>query len=675
MGRFSTLERPSPQQNGTVDLQRLIDESATFHVLVVRSSGGGTVVRRGADVVGFEATQPIYRLSLALDLPGSAGVTGSNLVGEQAGEAHLRWIVVDRPFVATPGRPPAGVAVDHSRSQRFVMQEATFRFAGGHALRAFGTGRTFPMSDDRGAPRLAVAAVGEIVDGAGSFRDRPGNLTLSGEVAEDGAFTGHVMIRMLDVDGLLRRDAVSEARDIGPQEEGITYLTWIAQKSKSPDQENTFSLTPAGRPRGLNIPVELRRVFTDFSSEDGFRVSRLETRDVIGREIGFGREARPRSPGAGTPATPFQFEGVSRYSFYGPRGETVGTLTANVLEGRSIQVALPGATDAPGLRFGYFGPIVCGTGCFANVNGMLYGTAGSVFAPPPAPHIISNLYIARLYDSTSRWKSPSAPRPEKIRLAQPHPQRRPDPLFLPLIERKDSFVDTHKRWRAGVTACADRFAAFIAETYNGYRHMGEFTGWEIDPDKLRDIFHAGGVKPFDEATFNRYAGRARGVFRTYRHDDREEIASAPLYSYWDPVNFTRPDGRIYKQIVGSNTGYYQPDRLPPLSDGHVDLLVNSWRADVGVTSWIDIHQERRHLRTSFAYKLPGKDEILWFVKDLWIAGQEIRNNVFMASHEWKEVQDGKVRYLMVAIFFDMDFDRRRISVHGDTFWRVRYEEQ
>ena len=125
---------------------------------------------------------------------------------------------------------------------------------------------------------------------------------------------------------------------------------------------------------------------------------------MIGLEVGFGRESAPRSPLTGNAISPFQFEGVSKYTFHDRNGSTVGTLTANVLEGRSMMVNLEGAPGQPALRFGFFGPLITGTGCFAGARGMLCGASGSVFNPPPLDHVISNWYLLRLYDPEGKFR-------------------------------------------------------------------------------------------------------------------------------------------------------------------------------------------------------------------------------------------------------------------------------
>jgi hypothetical protein len=216
------------------------------------------------------------------------------------------------------------------------------------------------------------------------------------------------MMRILDPAGTLRTlQDLPAVEAIASPMPNTTFLTWIAQKAQTPDQENTFSINSDNQVRGLNIPVALKRVQVDFmpGGAGGLTSLDLRTVEVIGREIGFGRESVPRTPGRGTQLYPFQFEGVSRYTFYDAEGQTVGAFTANVVEGRSMQVQLPGMPEQPALRFGYFGPIIEGYGCFEGAHGFLCGAAGSVFAPPPADHVISNMYVARILDPQGRFRT------------------------------------------------------------------------------------------------------------------------------------------------------------------------------------------------------------------------------------------------------------------------------
>jgi hypothetical protein len=392
-------------------LQRLVDQALSFHVFALpeETGRGAAIHTSGFGVTGVRVSGPLHRFRMELEHPSQAGVRGLNTLGEVAGRLDLRWLFIPHELMAAPDREPPPTALDPSRSQRFVIQDGTFSFGdGSDGFRCFGAGRTFPANAG-GRPRLMVAAVGDLIETSGRLQGHAGNFTLCGDLSPDRGFLGEIMIRLLDFDGSLRVSEPLPPIAQGPfPDPEATFLTWIAQKGHRTEQENWFSLTPDGQVRGVNIPVDLHRVAVDFvpRGPQGFAGSPLGVEPgVIGLEIGFGRETRPRFPGAGTPLTPFQFEGVSEYLFDDRDGRTVGTLTANVLEGRSFAVDLPGAPGQPALRFGYFGAMVGGKGCFEGAQGILYGTAGSVFALPPGPHVISNLYVARLIDPDGRFRS------------------------------------------------------------------------------------------------------------------------------------------------------------------------------------------------------------------------------------------------------------------------------
>lgn len=398
---------PSPR------LQRLVDRAASFDLFAAPDPTAGVVAPgvpgAGGGAVGFRGGARLHRFQIRLRRPSPAdGVRASNVVGEEVGRLELRWLVIPDDFVARPDREPPATPLDPGRSQRIVLQECTVSFGDGDGgFRSFGTGRTLPTAPG-GRPRLGVAAVGNVTEGLGRLRGFLGNFTLCGELSRERGFEGHVMVRIVDPDGVLCTGEAPPPPGAGiAGSPDVTYLTWVAQKGEGETQENRFSLTPTGEVRGLNIPVELKEVRVGFAlgGPGGLRATGMVTGPVVGREIGFGREVRPRTPDSGTPLIPFQFEGVSEYLFYDPDGRTVGSLTANFLEGRSFQMRLQDAPDEPALRFGYYGPIVGAKGCFEGAEGMIYGAAGSVFSPPPAEHVITNLYVARLYDPDGRFRA------------------------------------------------------------------------------------------------------------------------------------------------------------------------------------------------------------------------------------------------------------------------------
>jgi hypothetical protein len=662
------------------EIQSLVDQAASFNLFVAshEPTPGGLIRRlgKGGEIIGFECSETVHRFAIDLDLPTvQSGVKAANRLGARAGRIDFRWMIAPHDFVARPGLEPPPTPLDCSRSQRLTIQQAVFTFGDGtYGLRSFGAGRTFPMMV-QGKPQLAVAAVGVFTEAFGRLQECEGNFTLCGQLSPQGTFLGHIMVRILDPLGVFRtRGELPPIEAAENPDPATTFLTWIAQKGKTPDQENSVSLNPDGQMRGLNIPVALKRVEVDFApcGTRGLTALDLTTGEIIGREIGFGREASPRTGVNGTALTPFQFEGVSRYTFYDSEGRNVGAFTANVLEGRSIQVALPRAPDQPALRFGYFGPIIQGFGCFRGAQGFLYGAAGSVFAPPPSDHVISNMYVARISDPEGRFRAAAVSRPLRTSVTVQESEPPARKYFKELVKQLDRHIPDYQRWRADFKQCSRAISHAVVSKYNELAKYGDFADLPIDVDKLKEIFE-GSIKPFDEETFERYQGPAKGTFKFYDIATGKEAGSSVLYSYWDRKSFISGE-RHYKQITGSEQGYFEPDKIPDPGENKVDLLANSYHPATGVTSYISMYQHGRQLRTSFAYKLPHQHEVLWFVKDLFKDGKEVHDNIFMASHEWKGMLNGKMCYLMVGIFFDIDPDECKVEVSGNQFWRALYEE-
>jgi hypothetical protein len=388
------------------ELQRMVDRAASFNVLVApEDSQPPTPLTGGGQLTGIHIAQSMRRLDIAM-MAGPAGVKASNRVGPDAG-----WIDADLWFIRreteiTPDRRPLAIPLDAGVSQRCALQNVEVSFGPGNAgFSAFGAGRTFAVFSG-GRAALTLAAIGNITSGFGRFAGHDGNFTLCGTLSPESGFSGHIMFRVVDPRGDLLVARAIQMPDPSPSpDREATYLTHIGRKPLgAPDLVNTPSFALDGSLRGLNIPVQSRQVTVGFDP-NGFTASALDVGEIIGREIGFGKGSVPGASAQGTPLDPFLFEGVSCYSFYDAGGRTVGTFTANVIEGRRFDVILPGAPEEPALRFGFFGPIVAGTGCFERVQGMLCGASGSVFHLPPGDHVISNWYVARLLDPDGRFRA------------------------------------------------------------------------------------------------------------------------------------------------------------------------------------------------------------------------------------------------------------------------------
>ncbi|HEX6865560.1 MAG TPA: hypothetical protein VF414_22220, partial [Thermoanaerobaculia bacterium] len=333
-------------------LQRLIDEAAGFNVMAVpeaRPSGSALRAAGRNGVIGWQVREALHRFDIVLDPPSAGGgIKAANSIGETAGWLDLRWLVIPRDFLARPDREPPATLLDPERSQRFTMQEATFRFGdGSDGFRSFGTGRTFPAWYG-GRPRLVAAAVGNVTEGFGKFRGHEGNYTLCGEIDPERGFIGHGVVRILDSEGNLRT-----AADLPPvparenPDPDATYLLFGAQKG--PGQENRFSFGADGQIRGANILTQLKLLRLGFAAggSEGFRANDLRIGEPIGLEEGFGRGAELGAGQEGSALKPFLFEGVAKYTFHDASGREIGAVVTNVLEGRRFDVRLPAAPDEP----------------------------------------------------------------------------------------------------------------------------------------------------------------------------------------------------------------------------------------------------------------------------------------------------------------------------------------
>lgn len=395
----------------TEELQSLIDKVATFNVFVMADLASDTsAIRRheSGEIIGVEGCEKLYRFGLGLEQPADSNVRAINVLGEPVGLVALRWMFIPDDFAARPDHEPPPTSLDQCSSQRFALQEMTFTFGGGNdGFRSFGTGRTFPMSLG-GQNKLIVGAIGNLTEGFGRFAKHQGNFTLCGEWSPQTGFVGHIVARVLDEEGNLRtHEALLDVVEAATRPDTeFTYLMWVAQKGKGPAQENHPSFAPDGQMRGLNIPMELKHGVSMFTAggNDGFRAQDLRIGEVIGLEVGFGRGSKPGASPDGTPLSPFQFEGVARYSFDDLQKRRVGAITTNVLEGRRFDYRLAGAPGELAWRFGFFGPIIYGSGCFDEAHGIFYGASNSIFQPPPGAHIITHCYFARLYDPKGRLR-------------------------------------------------------------------------------------------------------------------------------------------------------------------------------------------------------------------------------------------------------------------------------
>jgi hypothetical protein len=665
-------------------VQYLLDQTANFNMFVVPEGCHPEELLLTTDPkdwfginggYGLVIRNSLHRFDSFVNTPARDELNVSQAIGEAVGSLNARWLFCADDCEWQPGQLPSPAIYDPWSPQRFAVLDAVFSFGETQRFQGYGVGRTFPFTVN-GQPKLFAAAVGNIMKGEGKFRDREGTFVMTGTITSDLHFLGQISLRVVDPEGTLRTDREpSELTAIADLDPSSTFFVMRGEK-KDRHVRTTFG-PPADGLVSLVTPSQFRAAHFNITRHAGAGLrAELEVGPVVCKmdaTVYFNLLAPP-----GTAAAPVPFSTDEIYRFVDARGREVATLTAKVIEGISFDLKFPAAPGQKGVRFAGFGPITGGTGSLEGVQGIL--TVNSLIGI--APHALTLMHVLHIADpggnfrtgaQSRRWvgEPPAqvdqvAPRPKENRLSEDDP-------FYPLLKHAEDYTDTYLKWRRGFKKCAEQLSATFAKTFNEHLNVGEFPGLEIDAQSLRAIFEKG-VSPFHRETFDRYTGRAAGVFRTYELGTNKELDVFTLYSHWRPETIW-VNGRHAKKISGSFSGFFDPHDLPDLSSGQVDIIFNSYRDDVGLTSWVEIFQNRRQQRTSFAYKLPHPHEILWFVKDVSMGGERIENNIFMASHEWKGKMNGRTVYLMVAFFYDIDFNSCTARLTGDRYWRALYIEE
>jgi hypothetical protein len=381
-------------------VQHLLDEAAYFNLFSVpdpqcSSALSGSAGQPGS-VIGFQISEILHRFEVSVRPPNlQTGLSASNVMGESLGRFEHHWMIIPDDFDALPDREPPATAFNPSRSQRFVMLDSICRFDNGKdGFRGFGTGTTYPTIVN-GQPQLLAAAVGNILEGFGKFKNHEGTYTYCGSLSPYQGFLGNVLLRVVDPEGALRTEGSLPALQAWPAPDpGATYIIVRGQK-KNRYQKTAYNFGPEGQVTGLNVSQQLRLVEIDsVVRERGGMRSTTSIGQVVGN-MHAGITFNLLNPGApGTALAPIPFQSYNEYTFSDRDGANVGTIVADGGEGRTFNLKLVQAPGQQALRFGGFGPIVKGTGRFEGIQGLM--TDNSVVGI--SPHALATLYVLRIHD-------------------------------------------------------------------------------------------------------------------------------------------------------------------------------------------------------------------------------------------------------------------------------------
>ncbi len=383
-------------------IQRALEKAAIFNLFVSPTPEKAPVPRNKFQAqTKFQIAGPLHRFRIhsTVAAQGEGMLKATNLVGGRLGTVNHEIRFVPDDFVITPGERPPETPLDPTRSQRFVLANGIFNFAGGDdSFHGFGSGQTYPINVD-GRSYLMMCAIGTITQGQGKFRGLAGTYVFTGTFSERSGYCGAVVLRLIDEDGIFRVDDPLPAEDeIVSETSGLTFFQFQGRKHDETSR-TTYGYGPDGEPDRL----ELTQILSLFEAATT-NAPDLRTHASAGPAIGkisskvFLNLLRPN--GLGTDASPIPFQSLNEFRLQADNGSDLGGFRAFGGEGRSFAASLKATPGTPYLRFGAFQEIGDGTLAFAFARGVL--SDNSIVSL--SPHVTSTLYTICLVDPRGDWR-------------------------------------------------------------------------------------------------------------------------------------------------------------------------------------------------------------------------------------------------------------------------------
>jgi hypothetical protein len=376
-------------------VQELLKRAAYFTIFNVANpqQPNKPILSSSGAMIGVEVNEELHRFDIQVERPTvERGLRAINRLGDAVGKVHIRWMVIPDGFEAAPGREPPPTPLDPSRSQRFTMLDGSLRFLDrlGSGIDGFGSGRTFPVMVS-GKSQLRIGAVIDVLKGYGALQGVKGTLGINGYIEPPEGLALSLTMRIMDPEKKLDTpSALAPLHEIPNSDPGSLFLVFLGEPNRD-------RWTTGGGPGSGDRPQELLRlvhVSFDLGTSKGLR-SQTTTGLIVGSVSGD-LWFNPSNNGSVFPI-PFQTAN-GHFTFFDREGKTIGTLRANIVEGRAFRTELHGA-PMPVFRFGGFGPFLGGTGQFSGAVGMMsVNSAVSIF-----PRTFSNFYVLRISDPDGRF--------------------------------------------------------------------------------------------------------------------------------------------------------------------------------------------------------------------------------------------------------------------------------
>ena len=390
-------------------VQHLLDQAAYFSMFAIPDPEHAEAASLSPDDpddwfglhggYGLDIRSILHRFESTVPASLSTSLRVKQAVGEPTGTLHCRWFFSPDDFEWSPGQYPPPTLFDPWRYQSYVMLDCCFTFGDGKGgFYGYGIGRTFPMTV-HGRPQLLTGAVGNLTEGFGKFKGLNGTYVFNGTITPSLGFLGNITCRVEDPESQIYTDKeIPALMSIPDPEPGVTTLVLRGEK-RDRTVRTEYGPPPDTDLVTLVTPAQMRTAQFSFTDQGqaGLR-SEMKKGQIVGElqaTVTLDILAPP-----GTATTPNFFTTHNVYTFFDGKGQIVGTITAEVAQGKSFDLKFPAAPKQAGMRYGGFGPIVESTGQFSGVQGLVSVNS----AIGVAPHALSMLNMLRIIDPDGKFR-------------------------------------------------------------------------------------------------------------------------------------------------------------------------------------------------------------------------------------------------------------------------------
>jgi hypothetical protein len=396
------MKRPSETEQNSEQVLRILKKAAYFSIFSVPdpeqlSRGIPLLPFLPAALYGIEITESPRRHQISAGPPSPTCGFRTSMVGsaQRIARQHLVLNVMPNNYQAGKGRIPPPTLLLPFLSQRFYMSEGVFDFLDPEqsGFRAHASGRFFPATSS-GDVYLRIGVVVEILQYLGRLQGLVGNLVVNGYTTPPQIFANNFIIRFVDTAGKLIADTAIPpvSSPVQNPEPNAAFIPVMAELQ--PESQLIIEPMRDGKKK-IHLFQQLRLADNSFDVEPVLR-SRTIEREIIGDQ----RTTLIFDPDDPNEVIPL-YSINSEFRFIADNNQLIGSLKANLFEGRAFRTALPELAQ-PFFRITGFGPFIEGTGQFKDMVGMV-SVNGALSLSPGA---FSAMYMLRMADPLKRFQAP-----------------------------------------------------------------------------------------------------------------------------------------------------------------------------------------------------------------------------------------------------------------------------